>query len=103
MSLCKALRQQLSLLVPNITQMQLEHASSVQIAHPPYPSSPLQMLDEATHRTFLQVQLLCQRLLRHRRLRGKLQQREHLREREVKARRHLVGPLQSERLEKFAK
>jgi len=61
------------------------------------------VLDEAAHGTFLEVQLLCQRLLRYRSPGGERQQREHLREREIKARRHLVGPVQPERLEKLAK
>src|SRR5713101_648386 len=83
------------LLVPCITQMQSEHPRIVKIAHPLHPSPPLQVLDEATHRTFLEVQLLCQHLLRHRCLGGERHQREHLGERDGEAGRHLVGPVQS--------
>src|SRR6266487_4232061 len=90
-------------LVPCITQMQSEYPRIVKIAHPLHPSPPLQVLDEATHRTFLEVQLLCQHLLRHRCLGGERHQRKHLGEREGEAGRHLVGPVQSERLEKLAK
>src|SRR5215472_8145708 len=78
MSLCQAPGQQLSLLVPFFAQMQSEHACIVKVAHSLHPSLPLQMRDEATHCTFLQVQLLRQLLLRHRFPGRELHQREHL-------------------------
>src|SRR6266566_9273202 len=103
MAFRQTLDQMRGLLVPCITQLQSEHARIMQIAHPLHPSPPLQVRDEATHRTFLEVQPLCQRLLRHGRLGGERQQGEHLGEREREARRHLLRPVQSECLEKLAK
>ena len=54
-----------------------------------HPSSLLQVLDEATHRAFLEVQPLCQHLLRHWCLVGAREQGKHLGEREGEARWHL--------------
>ena len=81
-------------LVPCITQMQSEHPRIMKITHSLHPSSLLKLPDEATHRTFLEMQMLCQQLLRHRCLGGERHQRKHLGEREGEAGRHLVRPVQ---------